>query len=70
MILVEGSANDIVGQHYRSRMHPNSIMGTIAKFQMLGIPVMLAGRREIAEDFAKRFLFLTQKHLLKNSCSL
>jgi DNA excision repair protein ERCC-4 len=49
MILVEGSAEDITRHRYQSRMHPNSVMGTIAKYQMLGIPVMLAGDRVTAQ---------------------
>jgi ERCC4-type nuclease len=65
MILVEASAADIVNHRYRSRMHPNSVMGTMAKFFSLGIGVMLAGNRETAQDFAKRFLYLSAKYRLQ-----
>ena len=62
VILVEGSAADIANHRYQSQMHPNSVMGTIAKYAAVGIPVMLACDRKIAQDFARRFLFLCAKY--------
>lgn len=64
VILVEGSYEDIVQHRYLSRMHPNSVVGTIAKYQLQGLPIMLAGNRANAQDFAKRFLFLSYKYLV------
>lgn len=64
MILVEGSAEDILKQRYVSRMNPTSVFGTIASFIAKGVPVMLAGNRTIAQDFARRFLFLSVKYRL------
>lgn len=68
MILVEGSANDIWFHKYRSKMNPKSVMGTIASFAAKGIPVMLAGDREIAQDMCKRFLFLCAKYRQPQTC--
>lgn len=67
MILIEASANDIWFQKYRSRMNPKSVMGTMASFIARGIPVVLAGDREIAQDFARRFLFLSYKYRAKKN---
>lgn len=66
MILVECSMMDIVKQRYISRTHPNSVIGTIAKYMSMGIPVMLACNRTAAQDFARRFLYQSIKKIKKN----
>lgn len=67
VILVECSAQDIAEHRYLSRMHPNSVMGTIAKYIAAGVNVFLASNREIAQDFARRFLYqaVRQQKLLQ-----
>ncbi len=65
LILVECNMSDIVEHRYLSKTHPNAVMGTLAKYMAIGIPVAFASRREIAQDVTRRFLFQGIRQALK-----
>jgi ERCC4-type nuclease len=56
-IVVEASVDDVLSHSYRSRMNPQSVLGTsIAIFADYGIPTIWAGDERNAASFVERLL--------------
>ena len=57
VILVEASLDDIARQKYKSKVHPNSVLGRITSIQVgWNTPCFLAGSRQSAVWFAGSWL--------------
>lgn len=56
-VVVEASVNDVLAHAYRSRMHPQSVLGTtIAIFADYGVPTIWAGDEQNAASIVERLL--------------
>lgn len=56
-VVVEASVNDVLAHAYRSRMHPQSVLGTtIAIFADYGVPTIWAGDERNAASIVERLL--------------
>jgi len=56
-LVIEASHDDIVQHRYRSNTHPNSILGSLAAWQIdYDLPIVLAGSHEEAGKYAERLL--------------
>lgn len=64
-IICEGSFDDIDSGNHRSQMHPNAIYGAILGWQAKGIPIIMAGSRERAQNMARQFLWIASNRFYK-----
>lgn len=55
-LIVESTLGIIRSHSYRSRVHPNSIVGSLASIVADGVPVFLAGDHNQAAAFAEKLL--------------
>lgn len=55
-LIVEAELADVCGGRYRSRAHPNSIVGSCAAITADGVPVLFAGNANVAAAYAERLL--------------
>lgn len=57
-LVIEGSFGDIIGHNYRSKIHPNSVIGSLLAWSVRvpGLKVILAGNRQNGELIAGRIL--------------
>ena len=56
-VVVEGSLEDILAQRYRSRAHPNSVLGAALSIIVdYRVPVFFCGDRQLAVHFAAGLL--------------
>ena len=62
VVVVEGSWHELISNE-RSKLTPESITGTIAAWTARYCPFHFAGSRELAQNFAKRFLFSEARRL-------
>ena len=60
-IVVESTWSDIEKGNYYSKMHPNSVLGTLMGFIAMGIPVIMAGSHKKAGIFVARMLYITAR---------
>lgn len=59
LLVIEASAEDLERGEWRSRVHPNAVLGSLASWTgRFGIPVWLGGSREPSARFAERWLRL------------
>lgn len=56
-VIVEASWGDIEMGSYRSKMHPNAVMGSICAWMARGIPFLFAGRADRAGKIACRIMY-------------
>ena len=56
LVLIEGSWGSVLNDP-KTKLKPQSIAGTVAAWTARYCPFMFADNREMAEDFARRFLF-------------
>jgi len=56
-LIIEGNMKDVVSpvKSY-SRLHPSSIVGSLVKLIVMGIPVIFAGGRRMGEELTQRIL--------------
>lgn len=69
-LIIESDWPEIEAGEYRSKVSPKAVAGSILAWTSLGLPVMLAGNRQRAQDLAARFLFLTARRLWRNGRDL
>ena len=56
-VVIEADLNDVSRHHYRSRIEPASVVGSIATWcGRYTIPIMFCGDRQGGQDFTVRFL--------------
>ena len=60
-VIVESDWGEIELGGWRSNITPKSVIGSILGWQAWGIPFVLAGRRERAQDFCRRMLFIAAR---------
>lgn len=60
-LIVEASWADIERGGWRQKVHPQSVMGSLIGWIAFGVPVVMAGSRELAQQFASRFLFIAAR---------
>lgn len=56
-VIVEANWDHIEMRAYRGRTSPNVIIGTILKWELRGVPFVMAGDRRRAGEFLARMLF-------------
>ncbi len=56
-VVVEATWMDIEAHNYRSRVNPQSAIGSILKWISMGIPFVLAGTPQRASEYVARLLF-------------
>ena len=66
-IVVEASLHDILIGIYTSQMRVTSVLGTIARLYLLGVPVLLAGDRYGGQEMTKRLLLKALEDKLKGN---
>jgi len=63
-VVIESSYDEIALGHYRSRINPESVLGSIASWSAFyRIPFFLAGNRSGGEDLTFRLLRQYRRHL-------
>ncbi len=56
-VVVEATLGDILAHRYRSRAHPNSVLGAVLSLlQDFRVPVLFCGDRPSARQFAEAYL--------------
>lgn len=56
-VVCEFGWSDLQGGNWRSKVRPESAIGSVIGWQALGIPFLLSGDRATAQDHAARFLY-------------
>ena len=67
VVVVEASLADILMGRYISRMRVTSVLGTIARLYLRGVPVMLTGNRYGGQEMTKRLLLKALEDELKGN---
>ena len=60
-VIVESDWGEIELGGWRSNITPKSVIGSILGWQAMGIPFVLAGRRDRAQDYCRRMLFIAAR---------
>ena len=63
-LIVEAEFPDVLAGRYRSRAHPNSIVGSLCAIMADGTPAFFAGNPAAAAAFAERLLLKFHKRAL------
>ncbi|NQU42138.1 ERCC4 domain-containing protein, partial [bacterium] len=70
-IVVEASWSDILQGNYRSRTHPNSVIGSLMSFSIkYGVQVVLAENHATAAVLTERMLRLYRERILRDHRAL
>ncbi len=60
-LVIESTWAEIERGDWRSHVDKNAAMGSLIGWVAMGIPVIMAGNRELAQQFAARFLFIAAR---------
>ncbi len=60
-LVVESSWSEIERGEWRQKVTPQAAMGSLIGWVAMGIPVVMAGSRELAQQFVGRFLFIAAR---------
>ncbi len=60
-LIIESTWAEIERGDWRQQVDKNAAMGSLIGWCAMGIPVIMAGNRELAEHFAARFLFIAAR---------
>lgn len=60
-IIIEGSWSDIERGEWRSQIGPKAVAQSLLSWISRGLPVVLPGSRERAEDYCRRLLYLSAR---------
>ena len=61
VLVVEATWTELLAGAWRSKATPQSVVGSVIRWQELGLPVALVGTHEEAGRFIARFLYLAAK---------
>lgn len=60
-VIVEASWADLEAGNWRSKITPKSVVGSVLGYIEMGLPFILAGSREKAEEYAAKLLFISAR---------
>ncbi len=60
-LVVESTWNEIEGGDWRSKVKPNSVIGSVLGWISMGLPVVMAGDHEQAGRYVSRILFIAAR---------
>ena len=69
-VIVESDWGQIEAGEWRSHIKPKSVIGSILGWKAMGIPFVLAGHRERAQDFCRRMLYIAARRKWREARSL
>ncbi len=70
MIVLEASMVDLEFGGWRSKVTPEAAIGSYLGWIDEGVPIVLAGRRDIAERITRRFLFISARRRYRKLCAI
>ncbi len=68
-VIVEASWADLERGEWRSQINPQAVIGSVLGFMARGVPFIMAGDRDRAQIYAKRFLFIAARRRWRESQS-
>lgn len=61
-LIVEGSWQDIERGEWRSQVHPKAAVNSLLSWTARGLPCVLPGNRQLAEEYARRIIYMSARH--------
>ena len=69
-VIVEACWDEIERGEWRSKISPASVIGSILGWQAMGVPFVLAGTRERAQDYCRRILYISARRRWREARAL
>ncbi len=71
LLVVEATSIEIEAGDWRSKLHPNHVLGSLAAWQaQFGLPVWLGGSHASSAEFAERFLYQCARQLANEASAV